>query len=68
MLEQYVALRDQHPDYLLLFQCGDFYETFGEDAERAARLMGLTLTHKSSKDFSTPMAGLPVREIGRAHV
>ena len=61
MLEQYVALRDQHPDYLLLFQCGDFYETFGEDAERAARLMGLTLTHKSSKDFSTPMAGLPVR-------
>ncbi|MFC4452756.1 DNA mismatch repair protein MutS [Deinococcus sonorensis] len=61
MLEQYVALRDQHPDYLLLFQCGDFYETFGEDAERAARLMGLTLTHKSSKDFSTPMAGIPVR-------
>jgi DNA mismatch repair protein MutS len=61
MLEQYVALRDAHPDYLLLFQCGDFYETFGEDAERAARLMGLHLTHKSSKDFSTPMAGLPIR-------
>ncbi|WP_407539359.1 DNA mismatch repair protein MutS [Deinococcus radiomollis] len=61
MLEQYVQLRDAHPDYLLLFQCGDFYETFGEDAERAARLMGLHLTHKSSKDFSTPMAGLPIR-------
>ena len=61
MLEQYVLLRDQHPNFLLLFQCGDFYETFGEDAERASRLMGLTLTHKSSKDFSTPMAGLPVR-------
>jgi DNA mismatch repair protein MutS len=61
MLEQYVQLRDLHPDYLLLFQCGDFYETFGEDAERAARLMGLHLTHKSSKDFSTPMAGLPIR-------
>ena len=40
MLEQYVALRDAHPDFLLLFQCGDFYETFGEDAERAARLLG----------------------------
>ena len=65
MLEQYVRLRDevdaQLPNALLLFQCGDFYETFGEDAERAARLMGLTLTHKTSKDFSTPMAGLPVR-------
>ena len=61
MLEQYVALRDAHPEYLLLFQCGDFYETFGEDAERASRLMGLHLTHKSSKDFSTPMAGLPIR-------
>ena len=65
MLEQYVRLRDEvtavFPNTILLFQCGDFYETFGEDAERAARLMGLTLTHKSSKDFSTPMAGLPVR-------
>ena len=65
MLEQYVRLRDevdaQLDGALLLFQCGDFYETFGEDAERAARLMGLTLTHKTSKDFSTPMAGLPVR-------
>ena len=60
-----MRLRDevdaQLPNALLLFQCGDFYETFGEDAERAARLMGLTLTHKTSKDFSTPMAGLPVR-------
>lgn len=63
MLEQYVALRDAHPDFLLLFQCGDFYETFGEDAERAARLLGIALTHKSSKDFSTPMAGVPLRTL-----
>jgi DNA mismatch repair protein MutS len=63
MLEQYVALRDLHPDFLLLFQCGDFYETFGEDAERAARLLGIALTHKSSKDFSTPMAGVPIRTL-----
>ena len=65
MLQQYVQLRDEvqaaFPNTILLFQCGDFYETFGEDAERAARLMGLHLTHKSSKDFSTPMAGLPIR-------
>ncbi|GAA5500537.1 DNA mismatch repair protein MutS [Deinococcus xinjiangensis] len=67
MLEQYVAMRDevaaQLPHAILLFQVGDFYETFGEDAERTARLLGLALTHKSSKDFSTPMAGIPVRTL-----
>ncbi|ADV68142.1 DNA mismatch repair protein MutS [Deinococcus maricopensis] len=65
MLQQYVDMRDSVaenlPGSILLFQCGDFYETFGEDAERASRLLGLTLTHKTSKDFSTPMAGIPVR-------
>ena len=64
MLEQYVRMRDEvaaHlPHAILLFQVGDFYETFGEDAERAARLLGIALTHKSSRDFSTPMAGVPV--------
>lgn len=67
MLEQYVQMRDeveaQFPETLLLFQCGDFFETFGEDAERAARLLGLTLTHKTSKDFSTAMAGIPLRTL-----
>ncbi len=67
MLEQYVVMRDevaaQLPHAILLFQVGDFYETFGEDAERTARLLGLALTHKSSKDFSTPMAGIPLRTL-----
>ncbi len=61
LLEQYVQLRDQYAEYLLLFQVGDFYETFGEDAERFARAVNITLTHKSSKDFVTPMAGIPIR-------
>ncbi|WP_038055830.1 DNA mismatch repair protein MutS [Thermus amyloliquefaciens] len=61
LLQQYVELRDRYPDYLLLFQVGDFYECFGEDAERLARALGLALTHKSSKDFTTPMAGIPLR-------
>ncbi len=61
LLQQYVALRDRYPDYLLLFQVGDFYECFGEDAERLARALGLALTHKTSKDFTTPMAGIPIR-------
>ncbi len=61
LLQQYVELRDRYPDYLLLFQVGDFYECFGEDAEKLARALGLALTHKSSKDFTTPMAGIPIR-------
>ncbi len=63
LLEQYVELRDAYPEYLLLFQVGDFFEAFGEDAERLARALNLTLTHKSAKDFSTPMAGIPVRSL-----
>ncbi|TBH20623.1 DNA mismatch repair protein MutS [Thermus thermamylovorans] len=61
LLQQYVELRDRYPEYLLLFQVGDFYECFGEDAERLARALGLALTHKTSKDFTTPMAGIPIR-------
>ena len=61
LLVQYTELRERYPDYLLLFQVGDFYETFGEDAERFARAISITLTHKTSKDFTTPMAGIPVR-------
>ncbi len=67
LLEQYVKLRDAYPDYLLFFQVGEFYETFGEDAERFSRALGLTLTHKTSKDFSTPMAGVPMRAVD-AHI
>ena len=61
LLEQYVKLRDQYAEYVLLFQVGDFFEAFGEDAERLSKLLNITLTHKASKDFSTPMAGIPVR-------
>jgi DNA mismatch repair protein MutS len=61
LLEQYVKLRDEYAEYVLLFQVGDFFEAFGEDAERLSRLLGITLTHKTSKDFDTPMAGVPVR-------
>jgi DNA mismatch repair protein MutS len=63
LLSQYVELRERYPDYLLLFQIGDFYECFGEDAERLARAVNLVLTHKTSKDFVTPMAGVPIRSI-----
>ncbi len=61
LLEQYVKLRDEYAEYILFFQVGDFFETFGEDAERVSKLLNITLTHKPSKDFDTPMAGIPIR-------
>jgi DNA mismatch repair protein MutS len=63
LLQQYVELRDAYPEYLLLFQVGDFYESFGEDAERLSRAAAITLTHKTSKEFVTPMAGIPIRAV-----
>ncbi len=56
MMQQYHDAKDRHPGMLLLFRMGDFYELFEEDAEVAARLLGLTLT---SRDKSIPMAGIP---------
>ena len=61
LLQQYVEIIEHYPDYLVLFQVGDFYECFGEHAEKLARLLGLTLTRKPAKDFVTPMAGIPIR-------
>ncbi len=56
MMQQYREARERHPGMLLLFRMGDFYELFDEDAEVAARVLGLTLT---SRDKTVPMAGFP---------
>src|SRR5437588_7392912 len=61
MMQQYRELKARDPDALLLFRMGDFYELFGEDAERAASLLGLALTTRD-RDKGTdamPMAGFP---------
>ncbi|MBI4627229.1 MAG: DNA mismatch repair protein MutS [Candidatus Rokubacteria bacterium] len=55
MMRQYHELKRRYPDYLLLFRLGDFYETFFEDAETAARLLQITLTARQG----APMAGIP---------
>ncbi len=55
MMRQYRELKDRYPDHLLLFRLGDFYETFFEDAELAARLLQITLTARQG----APMAGIP---------
>lgn len=63
MLQQFLDLKKKHPDALLLFRCGDFYETYREDARSAAEILGITLT-KSSKQrdeigYPLEMAGFP---------
>ncbi len=59
MMHQYRELKARDPDALLLFRMGDFYELFGEDAERASALLGLTLTSRDKGPDALPMAGFP---------
>ncbi|MCF0208864.1 MAG: DNA mismatch repair protein MutS, partial [Bacteroidaceae bacterium] len=61
MMKQFFDLKEKHPDALLLFRCGDFYESYHADAEEAARILGITLTHRSSvgSQQGTAMAGFP---------
>lgn len=60
MMRQYLTIKAQNPDMLLFFRMGDFYELFFEDAEKAARLLGITLTHRGkSNGEPIKMAGVP---------
>ncbi|PIE20950.1 MAG: DNA mismatch repair protein MutS [Proteobacteria bacterium] len=60
MMRQYLGAKEQHPDALLLFRMGDFYELFFDDAVEAARILELTLTSRNKKDDDPiPMAGIP---------
>jgi DNA mismatch repair protein MutS len=64
MLEQYLRAKQEHPEALLFFRLGDFYELFFEDAERASRLLDLTLTTRSKKDeVPIPMCGVPFHAV-----
>lgn len=60
MMQQYLAIKAEHPEMLLFYRMGDFYELFFEDAQRAAKLLDLTLTHRGqSAGKPIPMAGVP---------
>ena len=61
MMEQFRKIKEQYPDALLLFRCGDFYETYAEDAVRAAKILNITLTHRNNgvSNAQTEMAGFP---------
>ena len=62
MMQQFFSLKEKHPDALLLFRCGDFYETYCDDAVDAARILGITLTHRNNgagNKGKDEMAGFP---------
>ena len=59
-MKQYNAIKNRYPDAMLLFRVGDFYETFGEDAKKAAGVLGITLTKRGAgSETETALAGFP---------
>lgn len=60
LMKQYNAIKTKYPDAMLLFRVGDFYETFGEDAKKASRVLGIVLTKRGAgSESETALAGFP---------
>ena len=59
-MKQYYQMKSKHPDAILLFRVGDFYETFGDDAIKASSILGITLTKRANGSASfVELAGFP---------
>ena len=64
MMKQFFAVKAEHPEAVLLFRCGDFYETYGDDALTASKVLGIVLTKRSNAaPDSIPMAGFPYHSL-----
>ena len=64
MIAQYLSVKEAHPDALLFYRMGDFYEMFFEDAETGAAALGITLTKRGKSDGGDiPMCGVPVHSV-----
>ncbi|MGB5437515.1 MAG: DNA mismatch repair protein MutS [Maribacter sp.] len=63
LMKQYNTIKTKYPDALLLFRVGDFYETFGEDAVKASKILGIILTHRNNGGDRTELAGFPHHSI-----
>lgn len=64
MMKQFFKVKAEHPEALLLFRCGDFYETYGDDALTASKVLGIVLTKRSNAaPDSVPMAGFPYHSL-----
>ena len=63
IIEQFINLKEKYPDAILLFRCGDFYETYMDDATTAAKVLGITLTRSTKQNEDDGrglrMAGFP---------
>ncbi len=60
LMKQYYAIKEKHPDAILLFRVGDFYETFSDDAIKTSRILGITLTKRANGSASSiELAGFP---------
>ena len=59
LMQQYNRFKSQHPDAILLFRVGDFYETYGEDAVQSSKILGITLTKHGKGVTQTQLAGFP---------
>ena len=59
LMKQYNSIKAKYPDAMLLFRVGDFYETFGEDAIKAAQVLGITLTYRNNGGDKLELAGFP---------
>ena len=62
-MKQYFDIKTKHPDAILLFRVGDFYETFGEDAVTAANVLGIVLTARNNGGSDIPLAGFPYHSV-----
>jgi DNA mismatch repair protein MutS len=66
LMRQYQAIKQQHPDKILLFRMGDFYEMFGDDAVKAAPILGIALTSRAHGNSERiPLAGVPYHAVDR---
>jgi DNA mismatch repair protein MutS len=63
LMAQYFNLKSKHPDAILLFRVGDFYETFGDDAVKAADVLGIVLTSRNNGGSDIPLAGFPYHSV-----
>ena len=63
LMQQYQAVKTQHPDAILLFRVGDFYETFGEDAVTTAKILGIVLTKRNNGGVDIELAGFPYHSL-----
>lgn len=63
LMKQYNQIKARHPEALLLFRVGDFYETFGEDAVKAAKTLGIVLTKRRNGDSHIELAGFPYHSL-----